>query len=83
MPKKSIPPKEKLASGPTWKNRRRVIFSSLIFCACVVAYLVLEGKDTKLHETIAWSAFALAFSVIGGYVFGAVWDDKNVMTHRK
>ena len=26
-------------------------------------------------------AFGLAGSVIGAYVFGAVWDDRNVMQH--
>ena len=35
------------------------------------------GSDTKLHEAIVSSAFLLAGGVIGSYVFGAVWDDKN------
>lgn len=60
---------------PKWENRQKVIFGSLIFCACVVIYLLIFGEDTKLHETIATWAFILAGGVIGTYVFGATWED--------
>lgn len=61
----------------TWKNRRRVIFSTLLFCAGVVFYLLGWGEDTKLNETIASGTFLLAASVIGSYVFGVVWNDNR------
>lgn len=67
---------------PSWKIRRAIIFGTLVFCAIEVLYLTLFGEDTKLAETIASSAFLLAGSVIGAYVFGAVWDDLNVMKTR-
>lgn len=63
---------------PTWENRRKVIFLTLIFCAAVVAYLVVWGEDTQLNQTIANASYLLAAAVIGSYVFGAVWDDKKV-----
>lgn len=60
-----------------WKNRRRTIFATLGFVAAEIVYLTVGGDDTRLNETIAMSLVMLAGSVIGSYVFGAVWDDKN------
>lgn len=66
---------------PSWKIRRRIIYSALTFCALLIAALttgtVLMGVDTALAGTIALGAFGLAGSVIGSYIFGAAWDDKN------
>lgn len=64
--------------GPTWKNRRRVIFLTLVFCAGIVLYLTLYGKDTRLHETIANGCLLLAASVIGSYVFGSAYENKTL-----
>ena len=50
---------------------------TLLLCAFVVLYLLFQGEDTRLNETLANGAFFLAGSVIGAYVFGATWDDKN------
>ena len=59
----------------SWKNRRRVIFATLLYCALAVGYLIFKGEDTSLHQDIASGLILLAASVIGSYVFGAVWDD--------
>lgn len=64
---------------PIWKNRRRVIFGTLTFCAFGITYLGAWGEDTRVNETIAIGLLLLAAAVIGSYVFGAVWDDKNVL----
>jgi len=66
-------------NGPTatWRVRRRIIHTTLIFCACCVLYVLLMPKPTSVHETIAVALIGLAISVIGSYIFGAVWDDKN------
>ena len=66
---------------PSWKYRRRVVFGTLIFCALAITWLVVRGEDIRLHETIAIGLIGLAVSVIGSYVFGAAWDDRNVMLH--
>ncbi|WP_330178414.1 hypothetical protein [Candidatus Vondammii sp. HM_W22] len=50
---------------------------TLLLCAFVVVYLLFQGDDTRLNETLANGAFFLAGSVIGAYVFGATWDYKN------
>jgi len=64
---------------PSWRVRRAIIIGTLIFCAAEIVYLTIWGKDTNLAETIANGIIILAGSVIGAYVFGAVWDDRNVM----
>jgi len=68
---------------PIWKNRRRVIFGSLFYCAGQLAYLAALGADTRVNEMIVLGSFVLAGGVIGSYVFGAVWDDKNYMESLK
>lgn len=64
---------------PTWRIRRRVVVLTLIFCAGTVIYLLVWGADSKVNETIAMGSYFLAGSTIGAYVFGASWDDSNVM----
>ena len=64
--------------GGAWMHRRRIIYGTLVFCAFCIIYLLFHGSDTRLNETIVNSAFLLAGGVIGAYVFGAVWDDKNM-----
>ena len=67
---------------PTWRIRRRVIIATLAVCAYIVLYLLIKGTDTRLNETLASGAFLLAGSVIGAYVFGATWDDKNILSSK-
>ena len=64
---------------PSWRMRRRIIIGALFFCASEILYLTVYGEDTRLAETIANGLIILAGSVIGAYVFGAVWDDKNIL----
>lgn len=64
---------------PSWKNRRRTIFASLIFCAFCVAYVMIWGEtDSRVHETIVWGAFLTAAGIIGSYVFGAAWENNHL-----
>ena len=64
---------------PSWTVRRRIIIFTLLFCAFCVTYIMVIPGSKPVHEMIVMSAFGLALSVIGSYIFGAVWDDKNVM----
>jgi hypothetical protein len=64
---------------PSWRIRRRIVVATLLFCAGEVIYLTVWGKDTTLANTIANGIIILAASVIASYVFGATWDDRNVM----
>lgn len=64
---------------PSWRIRRRIIIGTLLFCGGEIFYLTGWGKDTNLASTIATGVLLLAGSVIGSYVFGAAWDDRNFM----
>ena len=68
-------PVEDPAWNPSWKKRQRVIFGTLLFCAAVVLYITFENTGSRLHESIANSLIMLAGTVVGSYVFGAVWQD--------
>lgn len=68
---------------PSWRIRRRIIVGTLLYCAAMILYLAVWGKSTSLEEAIATGLILLAGSVIGSYVFGAVWDDRNVMKARE
>lgn len=64
---------------PSWKIRRRIVIATLAFCAFCVSWIMIRGDERSVLEVIVMCAFGLAGSTIGAYVFGAVWDDKNVM----
>lgn len=64
-------------ASPDWAVRRRIIILVLIWCAGLVTYLATVGRPNSLSETVATSLILLMGSIIGSYVFGAVWE-KNV-----
>lgn len=57
--------------------RRRIIILTLVFCAGCVLRVMLYGAASSA-DAIVSGCFTLAMGVIGSYVFGAVWDDKNL-----
>jgi DMSO reductase anchor subunit len=61
-------------ASPDWSVRRRIIILSLIWCATLVTYLAVWGKPTSLSEAIATGLILLFGSIVGSYVFGAVWE---------
>ncbi len=62
---------------PSWRIRRRIVVITLLWCGLMITYLAAWGRDIELSATIANGTLLLMASVIGSYVFGAVWDDKN------
>lgn len=61
-----------------WSFRRRVVVTTLLFCAFCVLWVMIRGAaDPASGQTIVASAFTLATAVIGSYIFGAVWHDKK------
>ena len=65
---------------PRRRTRRRIVYWTLFTCAQLVIYVVAWGNpENTLHaSTLSW-AFTLAGMTIGGYIFGAVWDNQNVL----
>lgn len=60
-----------------WRIRRAIIIGTILWCVGMVTYLSIWGRDTNLSETTVNGCLLLMASVIGSYVFGAVWDDRN------
>ena len=61
----------------SWKIRRRVMFITIGFCMFIIAYCLYKNLDTKVAESAVTMGFFTLSTVIGSYVFGAVWDDNN------
>lgn len=61
----------------TWSRRRRLLWTVVIFSMLVVGYCL--WTEPSISEIVIISAFSLIGSVTLGYVFGAVWDDNNVL----
>lgn len=62
-----------------WGFRRKIIAATLLFCGfCVLWTMIFGAVDAETGRTIVASAFGLAGAVIGYYVAGAVWSDKEM-----
>lgn len=59
-----------------WKHRRRLVYSTLIFCAMSITYLMVWGDDSALHREIASTLGFTALGVLAAYLGGGVADDK-------
>lgn len=63
----------------SWKIRRSIILITLLFCAAIIIKIIWSGADTTTAQVALYGSFGLAGTVIGSYIFGAVWDDNNLM----
>lgn len=61
----------------SWFYRRWAALTTLFWCAGMVTYLGIWGRDLEISETIANGCLLLMGSVIGAYIFGSTWDDRN------
>lgn len=60
---------------PSWDNRRKVVISTLLFCAACVFYIMIDARDIRLFETIVVSCFSLGGTVISFYIGASTWQD--------
>jgi hypothetical protein len=67
------------ATPSEWKKRRRLIYFSLAFVGFWVSYILVGGADTALNAQAMVGLLGAGTAVLTGYVFGAVWDDRNRM----
>lgn len=63
----------------SWVLRRRFMFAVSAFCMAVIAYVLGSGLDTGPADTAVTMAFLTLIGCTGSYVFGATWDDHNLM----
>lgn len=69
---------------PTRQARKKIVVSVLGFCFALIAYIVVYGvpNNSLQSSALAW-AFTLSGSTVGAYVFGAAWDNSNVLANYK
>lgn len=64
---------------PSWKIRRRYIFASFTLGAGMIASAVVAIWTDKLGAgDLITGGVALVTATLTGYVFGAVWEDRNL-----
>ena len=63
----------------SWVLRRRFMWVVSCFCMGVIAYVLGSGLDTAPADTAMTMAFLTLLGIVGSYVFGATWDDHNLM----
>lgn len=62
-----------------WSKRRFRLDLSLIFIALMIGWIILSGKDTAVYQQAIIALIAAGVTLVGQYIFGAAWDDKNYM----
>lgn len=72
-----MPPRRKAPFDRQWHIRRAVVIGTVLWCPILVTYLSIWGEDRRTVDTTISGCLLLMASVIGSYVFGAVWDDRN------
>lgn len=63
------------APSYSWKIRRRVLFTILIFCMLTIGWVLYKQLDTKVAETAVVMAFVIIGTVLTTYVFAATHED--------
>jgi uncharacterized membrane protein len=66
--------------NPSWKMRRRAVFTSLVFGMGIVIYVALRWDSTSLSETLALGGFGLIGAVVAAYIGGAAYEDVKLRT---
>lgn len=66
-------------ASPDWAVRRRIIILSLIWEAALITYLVVYPWPNSIAEVAIINVSGLFGTTVGAYIFGAVWDKKNML----
>lgn len=72
-------PHRKPIERPDWKRRRLRLDLALIFLGACLLYVLFPGGDATVDEVAVIPLVAGVVGLIGQYIFGATWDDKNYM----
>lgn len=66
-----------LRSSVAWKLRRRVIYTTLLYCAVMVLYInvYMTTPTTAIHETLVAALLSLSSTVLLYWIIGATVED--------
>lgn len=62
----------KIKGDPQWAMRRRIVITTLLYCAGLSTYAVSHSPEMAT-AVLPHTALG-AFGIIGSYVFGAAWE---------
>lgn len=60
-----------------WKKRRIRLDLALISILIFVSWIIFSGNDSVLYQQGLIALIGAGVALIGQYIFGATWDDKN------
>ena len=64
---------------PEWAKRRRRLDIALTSILILVSWIIFRGEDSVLYQQGLIALIAAGVALIGQYIFGAAWDDKNFL----
>jgi hypothetical protein len=62
-----------------WKRRRIRLDTGLVFLGGLIVYILWYDSDSEVQQAAITVLIPSFVSLIGAYIFGAAWDDKNYM----
>ena len=66
--------------NPSWKMRRRAVFTSMVFGMGIVIYTAIRWESTSLSDTLAIGGFGIIGAVVAAYIGGAAYEDVRLRT---
>lgn len=66
-----------------WRRRRFRLDIALTAIFLWISWIILSGNDTVVFQQLSIALVGAGTALIGQYIFGAVWDDKNYMNALK
>lgn len=70
---------ERNTTTSSWQVRRRFMFIVSGFCMAVIFFVLWKDLTSGAAETAVSMGFATLLGIVSSYVFGAAWEDINVI----
>ncbi len=64
-----------------WPRRRRWMIVILTWMIGNAQYLIIWGQDNAIHQNALITLLGAVVAILGSYVFGATWDDREKRRH--
>lgn len=64
---------------PEWDKRRKRLDIALTSILILISWIIFSGEDSVLYQQGLIALIAAGVALIGQYIFGAAWDDKNFL----
>lgn len=72
---------DRLFYKSSWVWRRTMVFMIVTTGLLSLLYLTWSARDAASVSLVGGIWQALIMAIGGSYIFGAVWDDRNSMSH--